>query len=439
MFLQDVAKPVFDVAKTELFEKFEKAFIILYLILYSKGVITLLLTGGSTEGDGAGDFDFGILKLFWLINYLITASLFVVKWDVIKDRLAIVVSSNYFYWVFLMFLFLSTIWSYRPDETIKASIAMCGTVLFGVYIVCRYSLKEQIKLFLWFFGIVISLSILFMLIPGYGIDMGKHAGAVRGIYSHKNIAGQIAVLSSATFLICVKGKLLENQKLAYLGFTLSLAMVIASKSSSSLLYALVLIALINAIQVLSLRGNLFVWSLVSLGGLYFLVSTWAETIMNSALGLVGKDATFSGRTDIWDVIIDKIQEELWLGYGFDGFWHGIYGESLYVRNALRWNLPNSHNGYLDLTLGIGIVGAALLALVIWVTFVKGLAVLKTNFSWANTWGFIYIFYLLMINMSESSLGSPNSLQTIFMTISIVTVSVEFSNLFSTGKLSNKTV
>jgi len=278
-----------------------------------------------------------------------------------------------------------------------------------------------------------------MLIPGYGIDMGKHAGAVRGIYSHKNIAGQIAVLSSATFLICVKGKLLENQKLAYLGFTLSLAMVIASKSSSSLLYALVLIALINAIQVLSLRGNLFVWSLVSLGGLYFLVSTWAETIMNSALGLVGKDATFSGRTDIWDVIIDKIQEELWLGYGFDGFWHGIYGESLYVRNALRWNLPNSHNGYLDLTLGIGIVGAALLALVIWVTFVKGLAVLKTNFSWANTWGFIYIFYLLMINMSESSLGSPNSLQTIFMTISIVTVSVEFSNLFSTGKLSNKTV
>jgi len=66
-----------------------------------------------------------------------------------------------------------------------------------------------------------------MLIPGYGIDMGKHAGAVRGIYSHKNIAGQIAVLSSATFLICVKGKLLENQKLAYLGFTLSLAMVIA--------------------------------------------------------------------------------------------------------------------------------------------------------------------------------------------------------------------
>jgi len=74
MLLQDVAKPVFDVAKTELFEKFEKAFIILYLILYSKGVITLLLTGGSTEGDGAGDFDFGILKLFWLINYLITAS-----------------------------------------------------------------------------------------------------------------------------------------------------------------------------------------------------------------------------------------------------------------------------------------------------------------------------------------------------------------------------
>ena len=104
-FFQDVTRPVFDFAKTDLFAKLEKAFILIYLLLFSRGIVTLVLTGGSSEGDGGGDFDFGILTLLWMLNYLITAGLFIVKWDAIKDRLLAVISNNYFYWVFLMFIF----------------------------------------------------------------------------------------------------------------------------------------------------------------------------------------------------------------------------------------------------------------------------------------------------------------------------------------------
>ncbi|MEM9766601.1 MAG: O-antigen ligase [Cyanobacteria bacterium P01_D01_bin.71] len=429
MFLQDVAKPVFDIAKTELFEKLEKAFIIFYLILFSRGIAALILTGGASEGDSSGDFDFGILTLFWMLNYVITAGLFIVKWDAVKDRLVPIIFNNYFYWIFLMFIMLSTIWSERPDETFKASVGMVGTVMFGVYIVSRYKLQEQIKLLTLFFGIVIGLSILMVFVPGYGIDPGKHAGAVRGIYTHKNIFGPIATLSCSTFLIYFKTSFCENKKLAYLGFLTSFALVVASRSSSSLLYTVLLVALIHSIAILRLSGQLFAWALAGFAALYFFVTTWWNAIFTYILGLLGRDATLTGRTDIWDVVTEKIQERLWLGYGFDGFWHGIYGESQYVRNALRWNLPNSHNGFLDLTLGIGIIGFALLLLTLWVTFIKNIAILRNKFAWAYTWPLAYIFYMSMINMSESSLAIQNNIQTILMTICIASVSVEFDGLF----------
>jgi len=433
--VQDYTKPVFDFAKTELFAKLEKSFIILYLLLYSSAILTLVLTRGASESDGStNDFEYGGIKvLLWLINYLVTAGLFVLNWDVVKDRLLVIVSSNYFYWVFLMFIMLSTIWSEKPDETLKASIGLIGTIMFGVYIVCRYELKEQINLLVLFFSIVVALSALFVLIPRYGLEHGKHAGALRGIYSHKNIFGPIITLSCTTFLVYLKTSFCSNKTLAYLGFLTSFAMVVASRSSSSLVYVILLIFLVYAIEVVRLRGKLFAWSLMSFAGLYFLITTWRETIFNYVLNLLGKDPTLTGRVDIWDIVVQKIQERLWLGYGFDGFWHGEHGESLYVIQAARWNLPNSHNGYLDLTLGIGIIGVALLMLVIWISFVKGLAILRTNFSWPHTWALIYFFYLLMINASESSLAAQNSFQTIMMTIAIASVSIEFNNLFKVVK------
>ncbi|MGD1859133.1 MAG: O-antigen ligase family protein [Leptolyngbyaceae cyanobacterium] len=429
MFIQEVARPVFDAAKTELFEKLEKVFIIVFLILYSRGIVALVLTGGASEGDGSGDFDFGILTLFWMANYVITACLFVVKWDIVKDRLMTIIFSNYFYWIFLMFIMLSTIWSERPDETFRASIGMIGTVMFGAYIVSRYKLQEQIKLLVLFFGVVIGLSVLMVFVPGYGIDHGKHAGAIRGIYTHKNIFGPIVTLSCATFLIYLKSSFCEHKKLAYLGFLASFALVVGSRSSSSLLYTVLLVILIHAVEVLRLSGKLFAWALGGFAALYFFVSTWWRSIFVYVLGLLGRDATLTGRTDIWDVIIGKIQERLWFGYGFDGFWHGIYGESLYVRNALRWDLPNSHNGFLDLMLGVGIIGFALLSLAIWVTFIKNIAVLRNRYAWVYTWPLVYIFYMLMINMSESSLATQNTIQAILMTICIASTSLEFNDLF----------
>ncbi|MEM9816135.1 MAG: O-antigen ligase family protein [Cyanobacteria bacterium P01_D01_bin.6] len=426
---QALTKPIFDFVETAFFAKLEKAFVLIFLILYSQAITILVLTGAASEGDGNIHWNLSILTVFWFLNYLLTLILFILKWRVVRDKLISVICHNYFLWVFLMYALLSVNWSEKPDETLKGAIALIGTVMFGVYIVCRYSFKEQINIIVSFFSIILVMSILFIFIPGYGIQGAKHAGAIRGVFNHKNIFGQIITLSTATFLLYSKTNFCPDKRLAYLGFTASFILVVASRSSSSLLYTVLLIALIHAVQVLRFRGQLFIWCLGTFAGSYFFIATWRQTVVNYVLNLLGKDPTLTGRTDIWDVILSKIQEKIWFGYGLDAFWHGIYGESFYIINAVRWELPSAHNGFLDLTLHLGVVGLGLLMLTVWITFVKVLAILKTNFSWPHVWPFMFISYTFMINMSESFLGVQNNIQTVFLAIACTSTSVEFSKMF----------
>ena len=78
---------------------------------------------------------------------------------------------------------------------------------------------------------------------------------------------------------------------------------------------------------LKLRATVLVPLLIT-GGLLVaagLVWLWAHADVVTAD--VGKDATLTGRTDLWNVAITMIARRPWLGYGYGGFWRGWTGES----------------------------------------------------------------------------------------------------------------
>ena len=45
-----------------------------------------------------------------------------------------------------------------------------------------------------------------------------------------------------------------------------------------------------------------------------------------------------------------------LGYGFAVFWKGLYGPSQSVVLIAGWGLQQAQDGFLDVWLGIGVVG-----------------------------------------------------------------------------------
>jgi exopolysaccharide production protein ExoQ len=79
------------------------------------------------------------------------------------------------------------------------------------------------------------------------------------------------------------------------------------------------------------------------------------------LHAIGRDATFTGRSEIWThVNLDTVNPLI--GAGFWNFWGGPGGFRFNM--AINEVIPNAHNGYVDMYLDGGFIGLAILYLVL---------------------------------------------------------------------------
>jgi O-antigen ligase len=82
---------------------------------------------------------------------------------------------------------------------------------------------------------------------------------------------------------------------------------------------------------------------------------------SSLVETMGRDATLTGRTGVWDVVLGLTGNPLF-GTGFESFWLGQRLEKIW---SIYWWHPNeAHNGYLEVYLNLGWIGIALLAVVL---------------------------------------------------------------------------
>jgi O-antigen ligase len=222
--------------------------------------------------------------------------------------------------------------------------------------------------------------------------------------------------------------------LPWIGVGTSFTLVILSASSSSLLNGVVLMTIILSAQVIQLRGKNLFFALLLLGALVFALSQWFLPMLETLVNFMGKDMTLTGRTDIWPYSITKIQERPWLGYGFNGFWNGIRGESLDMILTLGWHVPNSHNGFIDLWLDLGFVGFSMFFLLLWSLIVKLVFILRHRFDWVYVWPFALIVYTIIINITETSLISQNSLGWLLFITVTLSVNRDFAKLTRDGDI-----
>jgi O-antigen ligase len=184
------------------------------------------------------------------------------------------------------------------------------------------------------------------------------AGDWRGVFSHKNEASVAMVLFIffgmfvARVRSLVLGGLIVVSALVFLLFT-------QSKTAIAMLpITLIVTALINRIRSPAIGvafGLLVVGAFIVLS----IGSLFSEQVRD-LLDLILPDASFTGRTDIWQFALDHIAQRPITGYGFGAFWgthevvYGMSGNSVWA-NAVA----HAHNAYLNLALTIGIPGSLL--------------------------------------------------------------------------------
>jgi O-antigen ligase len=187
------------------------------------------------------------------------------------------------------------------------------------------------------------------------------AGDWRGIYGHKNVAASMmAIFVYFGWFVARAGRPLAGYALAATAFIFLLNS--GGKSASGMVFIVAIIAYFVArahsfaLKALIAFGPLALISFLTVGSV---VSDTARTIV----AMLPVDATFTGRTEIWDFALNAIKAHPWKGQGFEAFWYSEnvrYG----AEDSTKWmvDVATSHNSYVDLVLTIGLPGLAVVIL-----------------------------------------------------------------------------
>jgi O-antigen ligase len=125
--------------------------------------------------------------------------------------------------------------------------------------------------------------------------------------------------------------------------------------------------------------------------------------------LLGRDATLSGRTEIWKHVWPFILRRPLLGWGYAGFWRGIQGESFNLVAALRFIVFHAHNGYLEIWLELGILGLIFFALSYLRAWRKLWPVLRSGDISRVMWMVFILVLIGLYGLDENTLLIPNGL------------------------------
>jgi exopolysaccharide production protein ExoQ len=340
-------------------------------------------------------------QLIWFGTYIIIFLLMLKRWRAVMQAAA----RGALLWVLIGMVGFSVLWSDFPSDTVRQTIAVVGTTLIGLYLAARYTMKEQLWLLAWTFGIITILSILFSL----GLPSSGRSGSFwLGIYHQKNLLGRIMLLSAIVFLLMV-WSVRKRRWVPWLFFGLSLMLLVLSGSKTSLALLFTLIALLPFYTAMRLNYKLAVPAVLAqvfVGGAIFVVML---TAAEAVVGAFGKDLTFTGRTDLWGYALDMIELRPWLGYGFGGFWQGWDGPSAYIWKVEPWLPEHPHNGFLNLWLNLGLVGLLVFALGYFVALGRGAKLVSLTRTPEYLFPMAYLMFLVLYNLSESVLLLQNTL------------------------------
>lgn len=301
----------------------------------------------------------------------------------------------------------STMWSIDPELSFRRGIAVLATTLMGVYLAARFDWITALRLLaaVWLVLMLASL-ISGVATPGFGVMSEIHPGAWMGGWGEKNALGGHAARASFLFTF-LAWRDPAHRRAWIAGLAVSLALVVLSRSATALLGAMLGLGVVAAAWWM-LKGRRFslmlIWTVVIVVGGAILIYMTAPGLL---LGLIGKDETLTGRTDIWIELAAAIEQKPALGYGYLAFW-GFDSEPRYwLEKVVAWNAPSGHNGWLDLAISLGLVGVAIFAVGLVTTFWRAVGLSLRSPAGVFAIGFLAQF--LLFAMSESIILAQNSI------------------------------
>ncbi|MBE9137703.1 O-antigen ligase family protein [Nodosilinea sp. LEGE 07088] len=390
-----------------IFQRLEYGFTVFALFLYTSSILALVLSRGAVTQGETVNFNSSLILLIFSLTYLVIGILVICRWKKFLRSLR----GEFVILPILAFAGLSYFWSDAPDVTLRRLVAITGTSLFGLYLGSRYSIRQQLHLLACSFGLIVLISLAFVIaLPSYGISSGLHEGAWRGVFIHKNGLGISMVTSATVFGLLAVGEK-ERRWLYWMAFFTSVALMLMAQSGTAIVTLSVVLLALPVYRIFTLKGSLKItWSLLAMLTVLTIPIglVWANP--EQFLALIGEDATLTGRTTIWAIVIDTISQRPILGYGYEAFWRGLSGPSAVLYYVDQITAAHSHNGILELWTGLGFAGVVIFVSGLWLNFLRAITYLHSDTSAESYWPAAYLTTMVLVNIAESNILQYNELK-----------------------------
>ena len=384
----------------------ERCFIVFVLLLSSGAFLNLLPSESTGNRAVAGN---AAMQGLWASLYVVVVILLIRYCKGFISRLA----SDPWTLTLLLLSFGSTIWSADPGLTLKRSIGLLGTYLTAVYLAMRYDLRTQLRLvaFALMPALVLSPPFTLLGIGECGTDFGGPPGWC-GIYSHKNTLGAMMALAILVFLTMSR---IEAQRKWLMWFLVmvSVGMLLLSNSKSALISVFGVMVVLMFSRLLRGSVRLAITSVTIGVASASCVLYWVMQDLGRFTAFLNRDATFSGRLELWVFSVVMALQKPWLGYGYGAFWLGRDGPSERIMHALgSWQAFYAHNGLLELWLDLGLISVVVFIGGFLICLVRAILLLRRSSEPESAWPLLFLAFIFFTNLVESSLLSPDNISWI---------------------------
>lgn len=319
----------------------------------------------------------------------------------------------------LLLIASSVAWSVDPDHTFRHVLFLLSYTVLSVWLAIHFDMARLLRIHAYTSLCAMALSLVVAIVPP---RIGLHADGdqlLRGIYVHKNVMGMALAMTAPALLLGWRHGFLPRW-VCVTGYIVMLGMLLWAGSATSLGMAALMTAIFIVLAMLDMQRQL-VAMLVSFGiAIVCAVGFLAVTDLQVFFDLVGRDATLTGRTDLWALVISRIEQHPWLGYGYRAFW-ALPENVLYAREAFGWAIPHSHSGYLETWLGLGLGGVVLVVLLVLQAIMRGFAAIAAGDRLTGEFAIILGIAYLVRNLTEADFAGTTT-TWIFMIVTTVACS-----------------
>ncbi|MBY9067952.1 hypothetical protein K1X12_13660 [Hyphomonas sp. WL0036] len=312
--------------------------------------------------------------------------------------------------LFIVALFglMSVGWSPFPGEALRSGILFVLTSFVAVVIAGRLTTQQALRVVM--FAGMITTIVSIPMMPLFSLG---------GWYASKNYFAAHMLFCMLLSLITV----LNEKEHAWLRL-LALPFVpvcfyfnLLANSTTALVFAILGGAALIGVKlfwspVTRIRGLPVFVILAAFAALVTLmlvvVNMPDNEIVAKFLGLVGKDATLTGRTSLWEGARLAAEERPWFGTGLEGFWFYDSGaaQTLNENDYKAYGTKLTfHSAYWEVRVHLGFIGLALFIYYLGWTSLRSLGLWFRDGSLVNSALLILVIVNLTITFTESTLWS----------------------------------